>query len=147
LCHYYIITRGYLEIDDLYTSRKDGVYWYFHGWNWRAYLAYIVGVAPNFYGFLNNMGVHAPGGVTKAYYFAYEIGLFMSFFTYWAACYFSPPKLVVPLSEWREPRDYIRPDERGVVLVGKEGDAEDGSERGEGKKEVDEGVNAIRSAE
>ncbi|TVY68695.1 Uridine permease, partial [Lachnellula suecica] len=106
LCHYYIITRGYLEINDLYTSRKDGVYWYFHGWNWRAYLAYIVGVAPNFYGFLNNMGVSAPGGVTKAYYFAYEIGLFASFFTYWAACWVSPPALMVPLGEWREPRDY-----------------------------------------
>ncbi|TVY40195.1 Uridine permease, partial [Lachnellula subtilissima] len=69
LCHYYIITRGYLEIEDLYTARKDGVYHYWRGWNWRAYVAYVVGVVPNFYGFLNNMGVHAPGGVTKAYYF------------------------------------------------------------------------------
>ena len=85
LCHYYIITRGYLEIDDLYTARKNGAYHYFHGWNWRAYLAYIIGIALNFYGFLSNMGVPAPSGVTKAYYFAYEIGLFTSFGTYWAA--------------------------------------------------------------
>ncbi|KAF4635571.1 hypothetical protein G7Y89_g2522 [Cudoniella acicularis] len=56
LCHYYIVSRGYLEIGDLYTSRKDGVYHYFYGWNWRAYLTYIIGIAPNFYGFLNNMG-------------------------------------------------------------------------------------------
>ncbi|KAG0648390.1 Uridine permease [Hyphodiscus hymeniophilus] len=115
LCHYYIIGRGYLEIDDLFTSRKTGVYYYFHGWNWRAYLAYIVGIAPNFYGFLNNMGVSAPSGVTKAYYFAYEIGIILSFMTYWAANYFYPPALSFPFSEWHEPKDYVRPEERGVI--------------------------------
>ena len=118
LCHYYIITRGYLEIDDLYTARKNGAYHYFHGWNWRAYLAYIIGIALNFYGFLSNMGVPAPSGVTKAYYFAYEIGLFTSFGTYWAANYFFSPALSFPLSEWREPWDYMRPEERGDVLEG-----------------------------
>ena len=113
LGHYYIISRGYLEIDDLYTSRKTGVYWYYHGWNWRAYLAYVVGIAPNFYGFLSNMGVHAPPGIVKAYYFAYPIGLAVSFAVYWAACWLSPPALMVPLSGWKEVADYIRPEERG----------------------------------
>lgn len=135
LCHYYIITRGYLEIEDLYTARKDGVYHYFHGWNWRAYLAYIVGIAPNFYGFLNNMGVSAPGGVTKAYYFAYEIGIFVSFGVYWAANYCFPPALMVPLNEWREPKDYVRPEERGVLVIeGREDvESESGSARVEEK--------------
>jgi NCS1 family nucleobase:cation symporter-1 len=139
LCHYYIITRGYLEIDDLYTARRNGVYRYFHGWNWRAYLAYLIGIAPNFYGFLNNMGVVAPVGVTKAYYFAYEIGLFISFCTYWAANYLSPPALSFPLSEWREPRDYVRPEERSAVLEAS-GDVESESggsvreEKGVGKE-------------
>lgn len=119
-----MISRGYLQIDDLFTSRKDGVYWYFHGWNWRAYLAYVIGIAPNFYGFLNNMGVDAPGGVTKAYYFAYEIGIAISFFTYWAACKVSPPALTVPLKEWREPKDYVRPEESGLVVENVIGDVE-----------------------
>ncbi|THW35694.1 putative uridine permease [Aureobasidium pullulans] len=118
LCHYYIISRGYLKIDDLYTSDKNGVYHYFHGWNWRAYVAYVVGIIPNFYGFLNNMGVSAPTGVTKAYYFACEIGLILSFGVYWACCYFYPPQLVMPLSEWHEPKDYVRPEERAEVLEG-----------------------------
>jgi NCS1 family nucleobase:cation symporter-1 len=118
LCHYYIISRGYLKIDDLYTSDKYGVYHYFHGWNWRAYVAYIVGIIPNFYGFLNNMGVSAPMGVTKAYYFAYEIGLILSSGVYWACCYFSPPALIMPLGEWHEPKDYVRPEERAEVLEG-----------------------------
>lgn len=40
LAHYYIVTRGYLQINDLYTSNKSGAYWYKGGWNWRAYMAY-----------------------------------------------------------------------------------------------------------
>jgi NCS1 family nucleobase:cation symporter-1 len=141
LCHYYIITRGYLEIDDLFTSGKDGVYHYFHGWNWRAYLAYFVGIAPNFYGFLNNMGVSAPAGVTKAYYFAYEIGIVASFVVYWAANCFYPPALSFPLSEWYEPRDYVRPEERGVLIEGREGDAESSSgSTGIAEKESGQGI-------
>ncbi|KAK0115914.1 hypothetical protein ONS95_012956 [Cadophora gregata] len=141
LCHYYITTRGYLEIEDLYTSRRTGVYYYTGGWNWRAYVAYIVGIIPNFYGFLNNMGVSAPAGVTKAYYFAYPIGLFVSFFTYWACCAWKPPAVTVPLSEWREPKDYVRPSERGEVLEA-EGDVESfGGGSGEVKEVGEDGVN------
>lgn len=84
----------------------------------------VVGIIPNFYGFLNNMGVSAPAGVTKAYYFAYEIGLFLSFFTYWLACYISPPPVHFPLSEWHEPQDYIRPFERGEMVEGRIPDSE-----------------------
>lgn len=143
LCHYYIVTRGYLEIDDLYTSRKDGVYHYFHGWNWRAYLAYIVGVAPNFYGFLNNMGVSAPIGVTQAYYIAYPIGLFTSFAVYYAACRLSPPPLTYPISVWMEPKDYVRPEERGEVLEGRSGDVESESGVSEEKGGFEKGVNVL----
>ena len=38
------------------------VYHYIGGWNLRAYIAYIIGIIPNFYGFLNNMCVSAPIG-------------------------------------------------------------------------------------
>ncbi|KAH8771578.1 permease for cytosine/purines, uracil, thiamine, allantoin-domain-containing protein [Hyaloscypha sp. PMI_1271] len=148
LCHYYVISRGYLDIDDLYTSRKDGVYWYFHGWNWRAYLAYVVGIAPNFYGFLNNMGVRASDGVAKAYYFAYPIGLCVSFLVYWGTCWVSRPAGMVGLGEWREVKDYVRPEERGV-----EGRADIESESGESvvremaEKEAAVGVSPARSVD
>lgn len=115
LCHYYIVTRGYLEVEDLYTARKSGVYHYTGGWNWRAYVAYILGIAPNFYGFLNNMGVAAPRGVTRAYYFAYPIGLFFSFGVYWLVNIWFPPAMSFPLKEWREPKDYVREEERGII--------------------------------
>jgi len=37
---------------------------------------YIIGIIPNFYGFLNNMGISAPVGITRFSYFAYLVGLF-----------------------------------------------------------------------
>ena len=52
-------------------------------------------------------------GCSKAYCFAYEIGLVASLFTYWLACWWSPPASMVPLGEWREPKDYVRSEERG----------------------------------
>jgi nucleobase:cation symporter-1, NCS1 family len=123
LCHYYIISRGYLAVDDLFTSDKFGAYHYFHGWNWRAYLAYILGIAPNFYGFLNNMGVAAPLGLTHAYYVAYEIGLIVSFGVFWVANTWSKPAIIIPLSQWHEPKDsYVRPEEIGEVTMGEDPD-------------------------
>lgn len=116
---------------DCFTPAKDGSYHYFHGWNLRAYAAYIIGIVPNFYGFLNNMGVAAPVGVTRFYYFAYWVGLFLSGATFWASCKIWPP----PIMEhgWKEPKDYVRPEEEGqldgnqdvieAVVVGDKGSA------------------------
>jgi NCS1 family nucleobase:cation symporter-1 len=98
-------------VPDLYTGRKNGAYYYFHGWNIRAYVAYIIGIVPNFYGFLHNMGVWAPIDVTRFYYFAYPIGVGLSVFAFWLCNYFYPPAISFPMKEWHEPKDYIRPEE------------------------------------
>ena len=91
------------------------------------------------------MGVDAPIGVTHAYYFAYEIGLVLAFFSYWAACGWSPPKLMVSLGEWREPRDYVRPEERGVIVGLSDVESfEGGGEKGSGGvKSEEKGVGSI----
>ncbi|KAL8418025.1 hypothetical protein RB594_001581 [Gaeumannomyces avenae] len=109
LVHYYVVARGRLDIPACFTADRDGPYYYRHGWNWRAYAAYIIGIAPNLYGFLNNMGVKAPVGVTRFYYFAYWVGLFVSGGVYWLACKISPPSIME--TGWKEPKNYIRPDE------------------------------------
>lgn len=116
LCQYYLIGRGYMEIPDLFTASKTGAYYYTKGWNIRAYIAYICGIAPNFYGFLNNMGVSAPMGITKFYYVAYWVGLFVSGFVYWALCIFFPPVIMFKHG-WKEPKNYVRPEEDTVEEV------------------------------
>ena len=65
---------------------------------------------------------------------------FASFGTYWLASYFYPPVLTFPLSEWREPSDYVRPEERGTVLEAVSGDVE--SESG-GSRREEKGVEGI----
>ena len=64
---------------------------------------------PNFYEFLNNMGVDAPTSVTRFYCFAYWIGLFMSGGFFWMSCVIWPP--AVTKTGWQEPKNYIRPEE------------------------------------
>jgi NCS1 family nucleobase:cation symporter-1 len=83
MCHYFLVCRGDLHIPDLFTSSQSGIYYYSRGWNYRAYIAYVVGIVPNFYGFLGVFGVPITDGATKMYYFAYPVGLILSFTTYW----------------------------------------------------------------
>lgn len=111
LCNYYLVSRGYFLVEDLYTTKRTGVYYFTHGWNVRAYVAYIVGIIPNFYGFLNNMGVSAPIGVTRFYYFAYPVGLALSAAVFYAMNVFWPPQICNIGEKWLEPANYVRPEE------------------------------------
>ncbi|KAK3937829.1 NCS1 nucleoside transporter, partial [Diplogelasinospora grovesii] len=115
LANYYFVQRGYIRIPDCFTSSHAGAYYYYHGWNWRAYAAYFIGVIPNFYGFLNNMGVPAPQWIVRAYYFAYWIGLSMAGISFWIFCKLSPPAGME--CAWKEPKNYIRPEEDGMSEV------------------------------
>lgn len=119
ICNYYIVARGYFKVPDLYTSSKSGVYYFNHGWNFRAYIAYVLGICPNFAGFLGNMGVPMPLGITRLYYFAYPIGIIVSFGTFWLCNILWKPALMMPLTQWHEPKNYIRPEEDadGVVVL------------------------------
>jgi NCS1 family nucleobase:cation symporter-1 len=114
LCQYFMISRGHLVIPDLYNTSRDGMYWYSGGWNYRAYVAYILGIAPNFYGFLGVFGVNITVAASRLYYFAYPIGLVISFLVYWGLCYLDPPKCMTT-REWKEPVNYIAPDDDSVA--------------------------------
>lgn len=136
LCHYYLVSRGYLEVPDLFTASRSGAYYYSKGWNIRAYVAYVVGVVPNFYGFLNNMGVDAPVGVTRFYYFAYWVGLFVSGGVYWALCMLSPPAIMYRHG-WKEQSNYIRPEEIIGLPLEEGAGSSDGKEGGRTVSQVD----------
>lgn len=70
------------------------------------------------------MGVEANGRVVRAYYSAYPIGLSVSFCVYWVANWFYAPPLRYPLSEWHEPKNYVRPKQRSGGLEVDEGGVE-----------------------
>jgi NCS1 family nucleobase:cation symporter-1 len=114
LCNYYIISRGHFNVPELYTADKTGPYYYTKGWNIRAYIAYIIPVAVNFAGFLGNMGVQMPIGITRFYYFAYPVGIALSFGIFWVCNLVKKPSIMFPLNEWHEPKNYFRPEDTDV---------------------------------
>ncbi|KAI9155648.1 permease [Paramyrothecium foliicola] len=117
ICDYYILRRGRLDIPSLFTASKDGPAYYFHGFNLRAFSAYILAVAPNFYGFLNQLGVPAVIEIQRVYYFAYPLGVLLSLGLYSLASIVANPA-VRKLGPWNEPMDYVDEfDESLHVLV------------------------------
>lgn len=74
-CDYYIIKKGYLEIQNLYIAENSSPYFYSNGVNWRAYVAYISGILPNIVGFVGATKTHVvPMGATYVYYFSFFTG-------------------------------------------------------------------------
>ncbi|KAF2793243.1 putative uridine permease [Melanomma pulvis-pyrius CBS 109.77] len=146
LCNYYVVSRGELLVPDLFMGGRSGAYYFSRGWNFRAYIAYVVTVAVNFAGFLGNMGVEVPIGITRFYYFAYPVGLFLSFSIFLLCNLISRPAHIVPWGRWREPKNYVRPEEDtrspGIVLIGTELDSETGS-----NKVISAGNNAEKGLE
>ncbi|EXJ88749.1 hypothetical protein A1O1_05681 [Capronia coronata CBS 617.96] len=145
ICNYFMIARGYFNVPDLYSSRKSGVYHFWHGWNFRAYIAYVVAIAPNFPGFLGNMGVKMPLGITRFYYFAYPVGIAISFVVFWVCNLVWKPEMMMPLNEWHEPKNYIRPEEdteSGVIIEGNavEDESDSGAKTSDEKMHVKEGI-------
>ncbi|AQZ18751.1 FUI1 (YBL042C) [Zygosaccharomyces parabailii] len=88
---YYIVRKGYINIYHCYTNKPGSYYMYNRfGTNWRAVLAYVVGIVPNFPGFLGSTGVNVPIGAMKVYYLNYFIGYLLGAGTYTALVYFFP---------------------------------------------------------
>jgi len=103
LSDYFFIRRGNYWIADLYTSNPNGRYWYWHGVNYRAYVAYICGIAIPFPGFLGVLGVESVSAPLSAAKKIYDIGYLTSFLTsmvvYTVLCKVHPDKHVAEARE------------------------------------------------
>jgi NCS1 family nucleobase:cation symporter-1 len=91
VCDYYIIKKRKLDIDQLYTDR--GIYWYNGGWNWRAYVSFLIAFAPLLPGFAKSIDHSLDvGGAWKIYSFAWIFGFFTSVLVHYIICtYVSVP--------------------------------------------------------
>ncbi|KAF2791929.1 hypothetical protein K505DRAFT_308590, partial [Melanomma pulvis-pyrius CBS 109.77] len=91
VCDYYLIKKRKLDVDQLYTDR--GIYWYNGGWNWRAYVSFVIGFAPLMPGFAKSIEPTLNvGGAWKIYTFAWIFGFFMSMLVHYVICtYVSVP--------------------------------------------------------
>lgn len=55
-------------------------------------MAYILGIAPNFAGFLGSLGVPVPIGAMRVYYLNYFVGYLVAALSYCILVYFYPIK-------------------------------------------------------
>lgn len=46
LADYHVVRRYRLKLDDLYVGDASSIYWFHHGFNWRAFVAFFAGVWP-----------------------------------------------------------------------------------------------------
>ncbi|EJD08121.1 uncharacterized protein FOMMEDRAFT_75185 [Fomitiporia mediterranea MF3/22] len=83
LCDYYVVRKGYLRVEELYTARRKGAYFYTFGINLRAYGAYIAGILINVVGFAGAVGRQVPMGAQYIYNVNFFAGFIVSFFVYW----------------------------------------------------------------
>ena len=87
---YYLVKKGKLNVDQLYTDR--GIYWYNRGWNWRAYVSFVVGFAPLLPGFAKSIDNTLDiGGAWKVYTFAWIFGFCLSLVTHYIICMYISP--------------------------------------------------------
>jgi NCS1 family nucleobase:cation symporter-1 len=92
VCDFYLIRKMKLDIRDMYNPK--GIYRYFHGWNWRAWLTFSIAVGPIMPGFVNaiNPNLTISRGAEEIYCIAWSWGFFSCVVNYYIICrYISPP--------------------------------------------------------
>ncbi|KIW58311.1 hypothetical protein PV05_02840 [Exophiala xenobiotica] len=86
ICDYYIVRKGYYSLRDLYSAQNSSPYFYWFGWSWRGYAAYICGIAVNIVGFVGAVGVKVPMGAVYIYRFNFFVGFIVASAVYYLLC-------------------------------------------------------------
>ncbi|OAL36848.1 hypothetical protein AYO20_03904 [Fonsecaea nubica] len=94
ICDYFLVRRQRMKLSDLYTPSPQGIYYYFHGTNPRAFVAWVCGWAPQLPGFIANVNksVSVPKACTEMFYLAFPLGLAISFTLYYGLNRAFPPQ-------------------------------------------------------
>lgn len=87
---YYFVRKGYLEVKNLYSAKKNGPYYFQYGIHWRAYVAYIAGILINVVGFVGAVATEVPIGATYIYNVNFFAGFIVSSGTYYLLSRFFP---------------------------------------------------------
>ncbi|KAJ5191458.1 uncharacterized protein N7498_010443 [Penicillium cinerascens] len=80
---YYLVRKGYLDVEELYSACKNGPYYGIYGVSWQGYAAYLCGILVNIVGFAGAIGVSVPVGAVYIYNVNYFSGFFVSGGVYW----------------------------------------------------------------
>ncbi|EOD51179.1 putative ncs1 nucleoside transporter protein [Neofusicoccum parvum UCRNP2] len=94
ICDYWLVRRRRVKLSDLYHAGPSGIYYFVRGVNWRAFVAWVVGWAPQLPGFVHavNEEISVPAGCTHLYQLAFPLGFAISFAVFWGLNRISPPE-------------------------------------------------------
>lgn len=90
LVDYYLIRKSELKVDELY--KLDGDYGYSNGWNWKAVIAFALGVLPCLPGYLVVSGLLDRAAVPAGLITLFDFGWFFSLAVAGLVYYLSSPK-------------------------------------------------------
>ncbi|ORY25545.1 NCS1 nucleoside transporter [Naematelia encephala] len=100
---YYCLRKRKIALSDMYTPNEASAFWYWHGVNWRAIVAFCLGQAflyPGFVARVQGTTVSLDPGWLHLYYLSYPFGYIVSGFLYWAASLIFPPPRVGAVDEY-----------------------------------------------
>ncbi|GJN93554.1 hypothetical protein Rhopal_006611-T1 [Rhodotorula paludigena] len=97
VCHYFVVVKQRVKVADLYSVAPESLYRYWGGFNLRAYIAYICGIAINIVGFAGAVGRDVPLAAQRIYTLSFFTGFGVAFVIYYLACLIYP--LRIPTDE------------------------------------------------
>lgn len=82
MCEYFIIRKRRVKLTDLYHPRSDGIYYFYKGFNPRAFFSWVCGFATQLPGFAATVtpdSVKVAQPLMDMYYLAFPLGFSISF--------------------------------------------------------------------
>ncbi|KAF2863383.1 putative allantoin permease [Piedraia hortae CBS 480.64] len=92
VCDYWCLTRGNIFLEHLYTAKPNPHYRYLGGVNIQAIIAYIVGIAMPFPGFVGTLGPKVSSAAQKLGQLGWMLSFVSSFVVYYILCRIWPTK-------------------------------------------------------
>ncbi|KAG1831560.1 permease for cytosine/purines, uracil, thiamine, allantoin-domain-containing protein [Suillus variegatus] len=92
LADYFVVRRCTIKLEDCYIGDTRSIYWYHNGVNWRAPLAWVLGVFPTMPGLIMTTRDATAWNVwVRIFHIAFFVGLLISFVAFSVICWVSPP--------------------------------------------------------
>lgn len=88
---YFLVRKQGLHVGDLYGAKPSSAYWYTLGFNWRAFLAWSMGLWPLLPGLIREVqGVSDGSAWDHLYEISYFFGFSVAMLLYWGLSIVSP---------------------------------------------------------
>ncbi|KAJ9493576.1 hypothetical protein H2202_010950 [Exophiala xenobiotica] len=83
---YFLIRRGNMSIPDMYSLSPSGRYYYYHGFNIRAFVAFVAGFTLPMPGFIHSFNKTTDNAIDRMYWLGWLLSLLMGALTYYLGC-------------------------------------------------------------